>query len=87
MEFMNAVFVLMAAATIIGLVFVLPIASVYDAMRLPSGAWVRAGMSRRKWVGLMALGPIFVVPFASLAGIITAALYWTRRGALRATGG
>ena len=86
MKRMYPLFVLVSVATIIGLVFVLPLASVYDAMRQPIGAWPRAGMSRRKWVGLMALGPIFLVPFASLAGIITAALYWTRRGALRAAG-
>ena len=70
---------LVGVVTLIGLVFVMPIAGIRDASRYPDGAWSSAGMSKKSWIAAMACGPIFIIPFLSLVGIAASGLYWASR--------
>lgn len=48
---------------LVGIAYLLTIACVVDAVRIPDAAWDRAEQSRRAWVGLMLVLPIVFVPY------------------------
>jgi hypothetical protein len=57
----------------------LPIWGAIDAARRPDAEWEATGLSRRTWVGVQAIGALFLVGFVAAIGY-----FWRKRPALQA---